>query len=192
VLDGDVDHGDASSFALMDVERDEGKTLPCSARPRSDVTIEAEIDIDEDLEMYPVEDYVGTLVSREHVARDTVRLVVDLDREIAFNAGQYEGRVPGARRPQGDLAAGARGGHPEGREQDVLPLAELDELDLGLRHPALDRPGADGLSDRLRRILGVDPGILGPLGIGGRTLGCRGLVTALAGAGSRGRRVGAR
>jgi hypothetical protein len=124
VRDGDVDHGDASSLALMDVERDEGKTLPCSARPRSDVTIEAEIDIDEDLEMYPVEDYVGTRVSLVHVARATVRLVVDLDREIAFIAGQYQGRVPGARRPQGDPAAGAGAGsqnEPQGRRDRCPP-----------------------------------------------------------------------
>ena len=47
VLDGDVDHGAASSFALMDFERDEGKLLPCAACPRSDVVIEADIDVDE-------------------------------------------------------------------------------------------------------------------------------------------------
>mgnify|MGYP003397079529 CR=1 FL=1 len=37
VVDGDVDHGAASTFALMDYERDEGKLLPCTACPRSDV-----------------------------------------------------------------------------------------------------------------------------------------------------------
>jgi phenol hydroxylase P5 protein len=89
IVDGDVDHGEASSFALMDFERDEGKVLTCCARPRSDVVIEADIDVDEDLEMHPVEDYVGTVVSKEVIARDTVRLRIALDREIAFNAGQY-------------------------------------------------------------------------------------------------------
>lgn len=39
LLEGDVDHGDASGFALMDFERDEGKLLLCQARPRSDLTI---------------------------------------------------------------------------------------------------------------------------------------------------------
>ena len=53
VLDGDVDHGAASTFALMDYERDEGKLLPCVACPRSDVTIEADIDVDESVEVYP-------------------------------------------------------------------------------------------------------------------------------------------
>lgn len=89
VVDGDVDHGEASTFALMEFERDEGKLLTCCATPRSDVTIEADIDVDDDIEMHPVEDYVATVVSIDEVARDTVRLVVELDRDMAFNAGQY-------------------------------------------------------------------------------------------------------
>ena len=89
MVEGEIDHGAASSFALMDFERGEGKLLTCCATPRSDVTIEVDIDVDEDLEMFPVEDYVGTLVEKTEIAKDTVRLVVDLDREIAFNAGQY-------------------------------------------------------------------------------------------------------
>ena len=35
ILEGEVDHGEASAFALMDFERDAGKTLTCCARPRS-------------------------------------------------------------------------------------------------------------------------------------------------------------
>ena len=62
VLDGEVDHGAASSFALMDYERDEGKLLPCTACPRSDVTIEADIDVDESVEVFPVQDYTGTVI----------------------------------------------------------------------------------------------------------------------------------
>lgn len=88
LLDGKVDHGDASSFALMDFEREE-KLLTCSARPRSDVTIEADIDVDEDLEVFPVEDYTGTVAVLEDIAADTKRLVVELDRDLGFNAGQY-------------------------------------------------------------------------------------------------------
>ena len=57
VLEGDVDIGEASPFALMDVERDEGKVLACCATVQSDVTIEADIDVDEDFEGYSVEDY---------------------------------------------------------------------------------------------------------------------------------------
>ena len=63
IVDGDVDHGDASSFALMDFERDEGKLLTCCAKPRSDVVIEADLDVDEDIEVHPVQDYTGTVVA---------------------------------------------------------------------------------------------------------------------------------
>ena len=96
VVDGDVDHGAASAFALMDFERDEGKTLTCCARPTSDVTIEADIDVPEELEVHPVEDYVGTIVSLDDIATGTKRLVVRLDRPMGFNAGQYmRFRIPG-------------------------------------------------------------------------------------------------
>lgn len=96
VLDGDVDHGGSSSFALMDFERDEGKVLPCCAMPRSDVTIEADIDVDESIEVFPVEDYTGTVVELTEIARETRRLVIELDRDLAFNAGQYlKFQVPG-------------------------------------------------------------------------------------------------
>ncbi len=96
VLDGDVDHGGSSTFALMDFERDEGMLLPCCAQPRSDVTIQADIDVDEDLEMHPVQDYAATVLSLEEIAEDTRRLVIELDREMAFNAGQYlKFQVPG-------------------------------------------------------------------------------------------------
>ena len=89
VLDGDVDHGSSSTFALMDFERDEGKTLVCCAFPRTDVTIEADVDVDEDIEVYPVDDYSGTVVELTDVAIDTKRLIVELDRDLQFNAGQY-------------------------------------------------------------------------------------------------------
>jgi len=39
VEDGDVDHGAANPFALMDFERDAGKTLACCATLNSDTTI---------------------------------------------------------------------------------------------------------------------------------------------------------
>ena len=44
VLEGEIEHGEASPFALMDMERDEGKCLACCATPTSDLTIEADID----------------------------------------------------------------------------------------------------------------------------------------------------
>ncbi|GAB3062295.1 phenol 2-monooxygenase domain-containing protein [Intrasporangium mesophilum] len=96
IVEGDVDHGDASSFALMDFERDEGRMLACCAKPRSDVTIEADIDVDEDIEVHPVQDFTGTVVALDEIAKDTRRLLVRLDRPMAFNAGQYlKFEVPG-------------------------------------------------------------------------------------------------
>lgn len=96
VLDGEVDHGDASAFALMDFERDEGKTLICSARPRSDVTIEADVDAEEGVEHHPVTDHVAIVAAIEDIARDTRRFVLDLDTPMAFNPGQYvQVRIPG-------------------------------------------------------------------------------------------------
>lgn len=97
VLDGEVDHGTSSSFALMDYERDEGKTLVCCAFPQSDVTIEADVDVDEDLEVFPVADYTGTVVEMEDIATDTKRIIIEIDRDLGFNAGQYMRiMVPGA------------------------------------------------------------------------------------------------
>ena len=48
VLDGEIDHGPISSFALMDFEREEGLCLACCATAETDVTIEADIDDEPD------------------------------------------------------------------------------------------------------------------------------------------------
>ena len=89
VLEGEVNHGEASSFALMDFEREEGKTLLCVCKPLSDVIIEADVDADDAIEVHPVQDFVGTVVSMDEVALDTRRLIVELDADLTFNSGQY-------------------------------------------------------------------------------------------------------
>jgi phenol hydroxylase P5 protein len=53
------------------------------------VVIEADVDVEEGVTFHPVKDFTGTLVSIEDVARETRRLLIDLDHEIAFNPGQY-------------------------------------------------------------------------------------------------------
>jgi phenol/toluene 2-monooxygenase (NADH) P5/A5 len=89
VIEGDVEIGDASPFALMDIERDEGKVLACCATLQSDATIEADIDVDEDFEGHPVEDYQAT-VSRIVDLSPTIKGVhLKLDRPMVFQAGQY-------------------------------------------------------------------------------------------------------
>jgi len=89
VLEGDVDHGNASSFALMDIERDEGKTLACCCRPESDLVIEADIDVDPDFLGYPVLDFKATVTAIEDLTPTIKGVTLSLDGEMAFQAGQY-------------------------------------------------------------------------------------------------------
>lgn len=89
VTDGDVEQGDASPFALMEFEREEGKTLACCASLQSDVTIEADIDNDPDAQVIPVQDFQGKVVAIEQ-ASPTVKIIrLRLDRAMHFQAGQY-------------------------------------------------------------------------------------------------------
>lgn len=89
VLDGDIDHGDASPYALLDSERDEGGALICVARPRSDLTIEGEVDVEEGVAIYPVRDYTGIVRTVEEPAASVRKLVLELDHPLTFNPGQY-------------------------------------------------------------------------------------------------------
>ncbi|WP_417583770.1 NADH:ubiquinone reductase (Na(+)-transporting) subunit F [Nitrincola sp.] len=89
VVEGDVDIGNASPFALMDVERDEGKVLACCAIPESDLVIEADVDVDPDFAGHPVEDFTATVVSIENLSPSIKEIRVALDRPMTFQAGQY-------------------------------------------------------------------------------------------------------
>jgi len=89
VVDGEVDIGEASPFALMDVEREEGKVLACCATVQSDATIEADIDVDEDFEGYPVEDYQARVTALVDLSPTIKGVHLKLDRPMAFQAGQY-------------------------------------------------------------------------------------------------------
>lgn len=89
VADGEVDHGHANPFALMDFERDAGKTLACCATLQSDATIEADIDEDPDAQVIPVRDFLTT-VSRIETLTPTIKAIfLTLDQPIHFQAGQY-------------------------------------------------------------------------------------------------------
>lgn len=122
VTDGEVNQGNASPFALLDGERAEGKALICVATPRGDLTIESEIDVDEDVDVHPVRDYTGTVRVVADAAADVRRLVIELDRPLAFNPGQYvqlsvpsgEPEAPGETRPYSIASApsAAQGAHP--------------------------------------------------------------------------------
>lgn len=91
VLDGEVDHGEASTFALMDFEREEQKCLACCAIPQSDVVIEAEIDEEPDAQNIPIADFRGTITRIEDLTPTIKGVWVALDQPEAFRfqAGQY-------------------------------------------------------------------------------------------------------
>jgi phenol hydroxylase P5 protein len=89
LTDGDVDLGEASPFALMDIERDEGKILVCCATPESDLVIEADIDVDPDFAGFPVTDFIATVTDIRDLSPTIKALFFELDKDIAFQAGQY-------------------------------------------------------------------------------------------------------
>jgi len=98
VVDGEVDHGEASSFALMDFEREEGKTLACCATVEGDIVIEAEIEEDPDAEVIPIRDFSGIVARIEDLTPTIKGVWIKLDDAdgIHFQAGQYVNlHVPG-------------------------------------------------------------------------------------------------
>ena len=117
VTDGEVDHGEASDFALMDFERQEGKTLACCARLQSDVTIEADIDEEPDARNIPVEDFHGTVTRIEQLTPTIKGLFIRLDRPLdrrprPFRSVGERPRGGSAQVPQPAVAAAAlRSGH---------------------------------------------------------------------------------
>lgn len=89
VVDGEVDHGDATSFALMDFERESGQALACCARPNSDMVIEADIDEEPDAKNYPVQDYDATVTRVENLTPTIKGVWLKPDARMEFQAGQY-------------------------------------------------------------------------------------------------------
>ncbi|WP_038204580.1 NADH:ubiquinone reductase (Na(+)-transporting) subunit F [Xenophilus azovorans] len=96
VCDGEVEHGAANPFALMDFERDDGKTLACCATLQCDATIEADIDEEPDAAVIPVRDFAATLERIEALTPTIKALHLALDKPIRFQAGQYvQLEIPG-------------------------------------------------------------------------------------------------
>ncbi|VTU46638.1 Phenol hydroxylase P5 protein (plasmid) [Variovorax sp. SRS16] len=89
VLEGECEHGDASNFALMDFERDEGKILACCAMAQADLVIEAEIDEDPDAQFLPLEDFDAELVEARMLTPTIRGLWLRTARRAPFQAGQY-------------------------------------------------------------------------------------------------------
>ena len=98
VLDGEIDHGEASNFALMDYEREEGMALACCATLQSDLTIEADVEGEADAQNLPVRDFEGTVSRIENLTPTIKGVWVTLDDAsgMRFQAGQYINlHVPG-------------------------------------------------------------------------------------------------
>lgn len=91
VLDGEVDHGNASNFALMDYEREEGQCLACCATLEADTVIEADIDVDADARDLPVRDYHGVVSEIKNLTPTIKGIWITLDNGdvFEFQAGQY-------------------------------------------------------------------------------------------------------
>ncbi|WP_418179323.1 NADH:ubiquinone reductase (Na(+)-transporting) subunit F [Aliarcobacter lanthieri] len=89
VLEGEVNLGSASSFALMDSERDDGYCLACTATINDDVVIEADIEVDIDARTIPIKDIWGTVIKKEMLTPRILGLWIELDEKLDFQAGQY-------------------------------------------------------------------------------------------------------
>ncbi|HWT19168.1 MAG TPA: 2Fe-2S iron-sulfur cluster binding domain-containing protein [Variovorax sp.] len=89
VVEGECDHGEASPFALMEFERDEGKILACCATAQSDLVIEADIEEDPDALYLPLDDFLGEVVETRMLTPTIRGVWLEPDHQVAFQAGQY-------------------------------------------------------------------------------------------------------
>lgn len=111
VLEGEVDLGNASPFALMDGERDDQKCLACCATAQSDLVIEAEIDGEPDARCIPLQDYHASVEEICELTPTILGLFLRADRAVAFQAGQYVNlHVPGVEGPRAFSIASAPSG----------------------------------------------------------------------------------
>jgi phenol hydroxylase P5 protein len=89
LVSGTTDMGDASDAGITQAEVRAGKILLCSTLPKTDLVVAAEVLSEPGLQLYPVRDYTACVVSIEECAKDTRRILLDLDQPLDFLAGQY-------------------------------------------------------------------------------------------------------
>ena len=90
LLDGEVELMKYSTFALNDMEREQGGILLCRSKAFSDVEVELH-NFDEELlsKAIAVKSYDGTIVGIEKLTHDIRRIEIELEQPIKFWAGQY-------------------------------------------------------------------------------------------------------
>jgi len=89
ISEGEVDHGPANPFALMEMERDDGKTLACCATLLSDAVIEADIEEEPDALIIPVQDFTAQVTKIVQLTPTIKAFYLHLDQAIQYQAGQY-------------------------------------------------------------------------------------------------------
>lgn len=108
LLDGECDLGNASSFALMDFERDEKKILACCATVESDIVIEADVEEDPDAQYLPLDDFAAEVVEARNLTPTIRGVWLAPDKPVAFQPGQYLLLdVPGVEAPRAFSIANA-------------------------------------------------------------------------------------
>lgn len=149
VVEGEYEHGDASPFALMDVEREEGRCLACCATPMSDVVIEADVDEDPDARHLPLADHEGTVAELLDLTPTVKGVVIEVAGDgLDFQAGQYVNlHLPGFE-------------HPRAFSLSNVP-SDKHRLELNVRHV----PNGKGTTYIHQQLKVGDPlRITGPLG----------------------------
>jgi propane monooxygenase reductase subunit len=100
IVEGEIDQPEASTFALMDFEREQGMALLCSAYPLGDIAIELSDYEESELEGgAPIGKFLAEVGAIEYLTHDIVGLKLGLiePERISFKAGQYvDVLVPGA------------------------------------------------------------------------------------------------
>lgn len=147
VVEGEYEVGDASPFALMDVERDERKVLACCAMARSDLVIEADVDDEPDARHIPMRDFEGRVTDVRELTPTIRAIHIDFgDEALDFQAGQYvHVHIPGLDKPRAFSLANAPGA----------------PVELNVRR-VINGPGTTWLHDELKA--GDTLRVTGPMG----------------------------
>lgn len=114
----------------MDMERDEGKCLACTATLKEDCAIEADIDEDVDARTIPVKDFEGKVIEIKDLTPRIKGLVLELDKPLDFQAGQYvQFYMPGFDEPRAfSIATSPKDGKKIELNISLVPDGEVTPL----------------------------------------------------------------